>query len=903
MTGMEETAHLLLSHWGKARGDEAEGGPGWHPLVYHCLDVAAVGRAWLEAHPGWAHATAAQLGWPVEDLRRWVVTGLILHDVGKLAPAFQAKRADLAPVAVTNSPVRDGSGDHVRDGMALLDLLIEGSRALRNLGRDQAPAMLAPMIAHHGRPADRPDQDPDLEDTHPLKRLVLELIRLAESIAGVTAPLPRASYRAVQRASWRLAGLAVLADWVGSNSTWFPFHSPSVSPETYWEERARPQAERALAEACLMPARVAQATGWPTLMGSDWTPTALQDWAATVALPDGPVLALLEDMTGSGKTEAALMLSWRLMASGRGQGVFFGLPTQATANALYARIGALYQRLFDSGPLPTLTLAHGARRHVDARWGTPLGPQAERAAAFGDDSALDRRAWIEDSTRKCFLASVGVGTIDQALLAVLRAKHQGLRLFGLSNRVLVVDEAHALADGYMQAELDRLVEFQAALGGATVILSATLTIGRRQALLDAFGRGTVHSSPVVDDSRFPLAVLAGAGSAVATPVAHRRVMERRLQVRRLDDAQAALHRIEQAAGTGAAVAWIRNTVDDAIAAYRAVRALGLAASLFHARFIRADRARIEAQAVARFGKHGDPAKRGHVLIATQVIEQSLDVDFDCLITDLAPVDLLLQRAGRLWRHPDRSRPLPGPRLDVVSPRAVADPDATWLQATQPGSSIVYGDDALMWASARVVFAQEAWQLPQDQRRLLEQVDALCADPDAVPESLQTARLKAEGKEMAGRSTAASTLLSLDRGYGGNVDGWDQDTRAPTRLGEPQVTLRLAWHDPASKRLSPLPQAEGDWALSQVQVRQSRVGRAEAPSDLEALVAATRQTFGSLDQDATVVVMARIAGTDDWRSRSLLFDGEGQAVELHYSSDAGAVFSVPNADDAAMPERP
>ncbi len=200
-------------------------------------------------------------------------------------------------------------------------------------------------------------------------------------------------------------------------------------------------------------------------------------------------------------------------------------------------------------------------------------------------------------------------------------------------------------------------------------------------------------------------------------------------------------RVVAASGEGAAVAWVRNTVDDAIDAAALLRGRGIDAMLFHARFAMVDRLRIEEEVLRRFGREPKPCRAG-VLVATQVIEQSLDLDFDLLCTDLAPADLLIQRAGRLWRHQRSSRPVAGPELLVISPEAVAEPGPDWLRSTLPGTAAVYRDPALMWRGARKVFGRGAIITPD--RTCAPLIEDAAAGEE--PPGLARAAAQAEGAE-------------------------------------------------------------------------------------------------------------------------------------------------------------
>ena len=284
--------------------------------------------------------------------------------------------------------------------------------------------------------------------------------------------------------SWRLSGLITLADWVGSDATFFPFESLEMPLHEYWGA-ALWNAERALKAKDLY--ALAPKRG-PTLAKisrrAAEAPRPMQVLTGEIALSDGPQLFVLEDATGSGKTEAALLLAARLMEAGRGEGVYIALPTMATANAMYARGQDFRHGNLDASEhenRPSLILAHGKARLSQAL-------VAHRTAQREDDEptvAASCNSWISDDRRRAFFADIGAGTIDQAFLAVLPKKHLTLRQYALAGRILIIDEAHCF-DAYMREELDTLLRLHAMNGGSAIVLSATLSRATRRKIAGGF---------------------------------------------------------------------------------------------------------------------------------------------------------------------------------------------------------------------------------------------------------------------------------------------------------------------------------------------------------------------------------------------------------------------------------
>lgn len=727
---------MYRSFWGKARA--LEEGVRWHPTAYHCLDVAACCELLLKRFSRFARDFAAAADVSHEDATRFITMLVALHDIGKFSIGFQAKVPEHYPAVLGTFPANPPDGDHTAIGQEFLDSILRDE--VRNVASKIGGWSWAPLISavsgHHGRPA------PDYKDgrafigqaaEHAARAFLLNV----QDMFGFGSFPGKLNEKNARRLSWHLAGLVTLADWIGSNQHVFRYEPPEWDLKTYWERFARPRAEIALGRSGLLPVAVSPHSGFKALTRSAYDPSPLQLYAENVQLAEtGPQLFLIEDMTGAGKTEAAIILAHRLMQSGRADGIFVALPTMATANAMYDRMKDMYRRLFKEDATPSLVLAHGARNLHEGFASSILDVGQEELGYDDTTSSAACAAWIADDRRKAFFAHVGVGTIDQALLAVLPSKFAPLRLCGLANRILIIDEAHSY-DSYMREEMETLIRFHAAQGGSTIVLSATLPDIVTNALVNAFRRGLGQKSAALSLSQsYPLATMVDAEGQVAPKaLATRADLPRSVPVRRLNSRDEAHAAILQAAAEGAAVAYICNTVDDARASYEYLKEQSADVVLFHARFAMKDRLAIEQHVLELVGKASDPdGRRGRIIVATQVIEASLDIDFDLLVTDLAPMDLLIQRAGRLWRHMRACRPLAGPELMVVSPPPVEDAKADWYEQAFPLAKMIYEDHARLWKTAKTLFDEGKLVSPQRVRWLVESVygkDALEDIPNGL----------------------------------------------------------------------------------------------------------------------------------------------------------------------------
>lgn len=661
---------------------------GGHPLVHHVLDVAAVAFAVLENLPSAAKVdTTKALGMEQFDQAARCIAALVgLHDLGKAVPGFQAKWPEGRKKdegAGFDFPV--GAPD--RHDAATLPLLRHALMA-RGTDRKTAGLLASAVAAHHGFPVPATEWTHFSPENAGYSEAWLTAHRyVADSVFAAVGFSVVPKITASQGLTWEwLAGLCAFCDWIGSSDYYFP-HGRSLG---------RP--EEVFASSVVLAREALGAIGWGR---AQHNPVVEQFAPISLALSPGipprplqsavgelletattPFLLVIEAPMGEGKTEAAFIADAHVARSSRSRGTYFAMPTQATSNALFARLAAYLERR-GAGSIETIQLVHGGANVEDAQL------RLHEIGYGAADAAVQTSVWF-GGARKGLLAPNAVGTIDQALVGVLNAKHAFVRLFGLSDRVVVLDEVHAY-DDYTGSLLERLVAWLAGLRCSVVVMSATLPLDKRNGLLKAFGAQL--EPPSLPYPRATL-VTQGAIRARAFDAARKQVVGVLPAPERPDDIACLAASL---AARGGCVLVVANTVERSQTIYRALLEGGARdLILFHARFPMKQRLAIEKLILDRFGPQGTQ-RNGAIVVATQVIEQSLDVDFDVLVSDLSPVDLLLQRVGRLHRH-GRSRPPAHahPVLHVAGlgeegippkePRVVYDAwptlrTAAWLRAT------------------------------------------------------------------------------------------------------------------------------------------------------------------------------------------------------------------------------
>lgn len=837
-------------YWGKSRRNADPKGDPYHLLAYHCLDVAACGYMMVKQNRFGASDILAELDLQGEEAAQWVGFLFACHDIGKFASGFQKLAghpgSPLVPPAVgaTSGVRHDSLGFYLwhklsnrwlEGGLTLFSDITAADRYEFTWALD---IWMTIATGHHGMPPDKSKSKISSafiqRDFIAAEGFLTEVNKIFPVENLPAAWLNKAWLEKLKQQSWLLAGLMTLADWVGSNEHYFPFVSQPLPLKEYWL-LACGKATEALSH-LPSPSLNSRYAGPQALFPFIETLTPLQEMATTLNVEHpGPQLFIFEDVTGAGKTEAALITVHRLLAREKGGGLYVGLPTMATANAMYKRLGEAYRALYTEDARPSLVLAHGGSRmsaaFADSVWHEQASGEGNDYANTDRSASSECHAWFADSRKKALLAEVGVGTLDQLLMAVMPFRHQSLRLLGIRDKVLLLDEVHAY-DSYMVRLLEGLLQFHAAQGGSAIILSATLPANLREKLLAAFSRGAGFPvSAPAPDAGYPWLCQLSAAGLREEPLQTRKEVQRSVAVNWLSDSSQAIEVIYRSVEAGECICWVRNTVKDALAAFQRLVAEGKIPEenllLFHSRFAFGDRMAIEEKTLDWFSKNA-PAdtRRGKVLIATQVVEQSLDIDLDNMISDLAPVDLLIQRAGRLQRHirdaegncksslPDER---PSPVLNLLAPVWQEQAEAGWLGDELRGTGFVYADHAVLWRTQALLRQNERIRMPDDARFLVDGVyEALIPAPPA----LQTLSDKVFGAILSGNSAAKQNLLQRDEGYERKVSGcpWDEERQLSTRLGEDSIDVYLAWRD-REDLLRPI-FSEGDfqWERSRVQVR-------------------------------------------------------------------------------------
>lgn len=821
--------------WGKLQRGAVHSTILIHPLIDHMLDVAncflalaetaAIKRS-LELT---AHRPLSQV-----DLSRLAVLAF-LHDIGKANSGFQSRYWQAPDKPPPNWPTSPSG--HGPEGWALItESVVNAATLLKGLPLTQMAAwgdeatfrLLHASISHHGRPI--VEGWGGQSQTDVIWRPVLSkdgtvLYDPSVTIAQMGAVVMDAFPKAFEHDESTLpdspafahlfAGLVQAADWLGSDTRegFFPYSEPSENRMATAPFRAR-RAVKAIGlnvdawrlQFQRLNPDFAQTFGVPA-------PRPMQ--AALGDLRLGP-LVVLEAETGSGKTEAAIWRFLQLFQAGQVDSMYFALPTRVAATQLYKRICDVVARVWPDDA-PVVVRALPGYEAADGSQKISL-PDFKVLWADKPNDVQAHLRWAAESPKRFLAASIAVGTIDQVLLGALQVKHAHMRRAMLSRSLLVVDEVHA-SDEYMTVLLEQLLQGHLQTGGHALLLSATLGAVARTKYL-SIGRKHPEPTPSLTvASRLPYPAISHRNNqGVHLREVEGNPIQKTVHWQTLDaiDEPDRIARIAvDAAAQGARVLIIRNTVPAAVTTLQAIEKFDLSVegdwlftvagirTLHHSRFSKQDRPLLDQAVEAQLGKVRAKLE-GRIVVGTQTLEQSLDIDADLLITDLCPMDVLLQRVGRLHRHqrPDIERPpaFRAPHALILTP--LADDLTPLLKRSQHGLGPlrsksggiegVYPDLRILEATRRLVVHQPSRDIPSANRLLVEQAthpEALLAIEQSCGEAWQQLGQSVEGTEGAQRSIAYLHRLDTQKPFGEEFRGSDE--KIATRLGAADRLLTFA----------------------------------------------------------------------------------------------------------------
>lgn len=736
-----------FKYWGKAKNiEDHEDSADYHLLVCHCLDVAAVADVWLEESNTLLTQITNHLQTSQPLAKQIVLFFVLLHDLGKFDARFQNFREDIRQILQGDEWEVDPDPtyySHGSCGYKQFCLMFDTNEAMKA------------VAGHHGYcDTSIKYDDPETED---------ELIELDKQARNdwVKFCLLFCQLNEIPDVSEipMLAGLCSVADWVGSSITNFSTDQ-EIDLHKYYELTI-PRAKAALVETGMI--NKVQGAGFQFLF-SPYQPRGIQTLLHNMPLKAG--LTLVESDTGSGKTEFALAYASVLINAGLADGVVFGLPTQATANGLFSRVGAAANKLF---PDAKTTLAHGKSKYLIS----------------------DESGFLHQSNKRAFLGSMSVATIDQILMGVLGIRHQFVRSFGTRKSVLILDEIHSF-DAYMLGLIEQVLKGQHQAYSSVILLSATLPNSLKEKLLLTYQGSSLNSAyPLVSHTD-----LQGDTKEFTLP---KQATNKTISIDtwRSDDLLPNMNQQQQMLDwvkQGAMVGLICNTVKDAQRLYHQIKKISpnLSVDLFHARYTFNDRKRLEQQVLKDYDKGAQ--RSGRLLIATQVIEQSLDLDFDVLISQIAPIEFLMQRMGRLWRHDRINTPL-CPRTSAIkaplfitllpSNEITADTTAEQLKHHYQGSGYVYQNTRLLYRTEQYLHSLKQLHFPDCYRTAINIVhdeNPQENEPQMLAEVANEYSLKADGNNYTARSLSKLQSKPLN----------DVDPRCAllTRDGEMSATVVL-----------------------------------------------------------------------------------------------------------------
>lgn len=889
--------HRMLRHLAAKTGDCSGE---WLPLWLHLADTACVAE-YLLTH-FLSDSFKEYEGFSPELLRKTVLFLAYAHDIGKATALFQSRItqhlllcrerliADGVSIPACGSFLNQNASPHP----------LAGEVILKKLGCPDSAAEI--VGAHHGAPADQQAVYLQTEEhaypenyfgSNTLEQQALwnavwdEIVADALSVSGFSdvTELPELS----AQMQMLLTGILITADWIASNTDYFP-----LLPEETDTDDPKARAAYGLQKLAFPDVWCSQHEYFSqTLFRQcfDFTPNTVQEeFLQIVSECDKPGLFILEAPMGCGKTEAALMGADILAAKTQRSGIFFGLPSQATANGIFPRIMQWAEKQ-SADAYHSIRLLHGSAAQNSVFSGLRQGIPEHSVMADDSDSGLIAHSWFAGSKQAC-LDQFVIGTVDRLLMMALKRRHLMLLHLGLSQKVVIIDECHAY-DTYMNQYLEQALRWLGSYGTPVILLSATLPAKRRTALAAAYLQAKRIEAAASESSAYPLLTWTDGSEVQMRTLSAAHLHQTAIETAFLPENEL-VQTVTDVMHAGGCTGIILNTVRRAqtVAAQLREYFPDTEIILCHAQFIQPDRADIEKRILEKVGKHSTPEiRRNTIIIGTQVLEQSLDIDFDLLITELCPMDLLLQRMGRLHRHIRNDRPA---SLQKAICRILG--SDTEFEA---GSVLIYGE----WLLRQTVRQLPAEiRLPADISPLVQAVyGAEDSDDPACQKYLNDQQEKSNSAKafLLRKPKGAQFSMLLDRSVFGN----DTEAEASVRDGISSVEVLVVMRT-ADRMLHLLPHQENQQAMNPLILPDDETCRMLASQKLRLPSVLCqhynlRSTVAALESQCGAVM--KVWGMSPWlHGQLLLILDEGltasvgtfrltydAATGLHYESEAKA----------------
>ncbi len=649
----------LLQFWGKTEP--------YNPLLYHMVDVGHVGQELLKTSvfTSIKKQLLTNMGCLEPQLENWIGYLLSMHDIGKCHPEFQAKAPNLIGGLENLGLIFPKESIRPYYHSILSGNWLKNHLKELKWGRTPIMTVSNSILGHHGMFTGEKivDHQKIIESWEPYRN---EFKNLLFAYFQPKTWVPE-NFKDNSSVGLLLSGLLVLSDWIASNDKLFNRNKESetiLDIEKYFFLSKKTAKIAIESLGFNYSANLSDFINFSDIWSNFTSLTSVQQICKdNLSDLSGNNLIIIEAPMGEGKTEAALYLSMRLLKNWKG--FYSALPTMATSNQMYKRIYSFLHRI-----VPTmkenLQLVHGMSWMIDkfSHENTSL-----------QEDAYD---WFKPKKRS-LLAPFGVGTIDQCLMSVLWVKFGFLRLLGLAGKTLIIDEVHAY-DAYMSSILTRLLNWAFILQIPVILLSATLPLSKKKALVQAYSDSTIKNNDISnifkqENNSYPLITVKDSTNSIrfySTKESHKKKkISVYFEINKLEKFEEIADLAISSALKDKCVCLMLNTVKNSQKVYQILEEKcrdknnEIILKLFHARFPIKQRLRIENEVLEMFDKHTvnlemtDPENsrpKRTILVSTQVVEQSLDLDFDEFISEVAPIDLLIQRMGRLHRHSRPNRP-------------------------------------------------------------------------------------------------------------------------------------------------------------------------------------------------------------------------------------------------------